>query len=466
MSKVKICDVSLRDGMQILNRHAVIPLAVRLRLLEALIRSGVPYIEVGSFVNPRVVPAMRDTPDFLRQMPAYDGQIAALAPTLSYYRQLREAERVNTVALFVSASEQYSQKNTRMSVTEAVSAASRIAEAAREDGYRLRGYLSYSFRDPSQPAGLTPVDKVTEICERLAEMGCETIALSDTDGMASPNDIERLVRHVDEQIGLEHIGVHLHDRRGLGVTNAYVAYQMGVRSFDASVGGIGGAITVRHSIGNVSTEELVAMFDSIGVDTGVDLEPLVEAGCRVSQMADFVGDPPPPSKIILDEIAKRRAQLEEEAGLEADLSLKDLMGSLIDILAHRPHELSVEAVSHTLVDAGKQVSLFMHAPTNRAAIIFSLVLMVFVAGIGALFVRIIPSSWVASSEVVAITLFSLGMVLLLGFGLTLVQVVGGLIFPRKLSPNEREIVRSAMRELAAELKSRSSVEPSYEVLGP
>lgn len=463
MSKVKICDVSLRDGMQILNRHAVIPIEVRLQLLEALIRSGVPYIEVGSFVNPRVVPAMRDTSDVLRQMPAYGGQIAALAPTLSYYEQLREAERVNTVALFVSASEQYSQKNTRMSVAEAVSAAGRIAKAARIDGYRLRGYLSYSFRDPSQSGGLTPVDKVTEICGQLAGMGCETIALSDTDGMASPNDIERLVRYVDEQMGLDHIGVHLHDRRGLGVTNAYVAYQVGVRSFDASVGGIGGAITVRHSIGNVSTEELVAMFESIGVETGVDLEPLIEAGCRVSQMADYVGDPPPPSKIILDEIAKRRAELEEENGIEADLSLKDLVNSLIDILTNAPHELSVESVSHTLVDAGKQVSLFMHAPTNRAAVIFSLVLMVLVAGVGALFVRIIPSSWVASSEVVAITLFSLGMVLLLGFGLTLVQVVGGLIFPRELTRSEREIVRGAVGELAAELKLRSSVEPSYEV---
>ena len=278
MEKVKICDVSLRDGMQILNRHAVIPLEVRLQLLEALIRSGVPYIEVGSFVNPRVVPAMRDTADVLRQMPPYEGQIAALAPTLGYYEQLKAAERVNTVALFVSASEQYSQKNTRMSVAEAVTAAGRIAEAARADGFRLRGYLSYSFRDPSQAGGMTPVDKVTEICEQLASMGCETIALSDTDGMASPNDIERLVRFVDEQMGLDHIGVHLHDRRGLGVTNAYVAYQMGIRSFDASVGGLGGCPFAPGATGNVATEDLVMMLHQMGFETGIDLEKLMAAG--------------------------------------------------------------------------------------------------------------------------------------------------------------------------------------------
>jgi hydroxymethylglutaryl-CoA lyase len=213
--------------MQILNRHAVIPLSVRLQLLEALVRSGVPYIEVGSFVNPHVVPAMRDTAEVLRHMPPYDGQIAALAPTLSYYEQLKQAERVNTVALFVSASERYSQKNTHMSVAEALDAAEEIARAARQDGYRLRGYLSYAFRDQSRPGGLTAEQEVTTICRRLAEMGCEVIALSDTDGMASPNDIRRVVGFVDEQMGLEHIGVHLHDRRGLGVTNAYVAYQMG-----------------------------------------------------------------------------------------------------------------------------------------------------------------------------------------------------------------------------------------------
>ncbi len=460
--EIKICDVSLRDGMQILNRHAVIPLEARLQLVEALIRANVPYIEVGSFVNPRVVPAMQDTAELLRKMPPYDGQIAALAPTLGYYELLRKAERVNTVALFVSASEEYSKKNTRMSVEEAMDAAEIVADAARQDGYQLRGYLSYAFRDTSQPDGLMPVEQVTRICRRLIDMGCGAVALSDTDGMASPNDINRVVGYVGEQIGLDHIGVHLHDRRGLGVTNAYAAYLAGVRIFDSSIGGIGGAITVRHSIGNISTEELVSMFHSIGVDTGVDVQPLIEAGCRVSQMADFVGDPPPPSRIILDEIAKRRAEAEETEGIEADLSLKDLVGSLISILGRRPQDISVESVSHTLMDAGKQVSLFVHAPSNRAAVIFSLALMVIVSGVGALFVRVLPTDWVARSEVIAITLFSLAMVLLLGGGLTLIQVAGGLKIPRKLTPDERKIVREAVGDVLEELQPRSAQPTGYE----
>ena len=462
MPQVKICDVSLRDGMQILNRHAVIPLEARLQLVEALVRAGLPYIEVGSFVNPRVVPAMRDTHELLKRMPPYEGQIAALAPTLEYYEQLREAERVNTVALFVSASETYSQANTRMTVSQALDAAERIAVAARADGYRLRGYLSYAFRDKTQPREEMPVEKVEEICLRLAEMGCETIALSDTDGLATPNDVERLVGYLDSRMSLERIGVHLHDRRGLGVTNAFVAYRAGVRTFDASVGGIGGAITVRHSVGNVATEELAAMFASVGVDTGVDIEPLIEAGCRVSQMADYTGDPPPPSKIILDELAKRRAEIEESEGLQADVTLGKLVQSLLGLLGRHGEEGSL-TVGERLGEAREQVSLFLAAPTNRAAVLFSLFFMLMVSGIAALFVRVLPSGWVAHSAIVAITLFSLIMVLLLGLGLTMIQVAGGVRLPRALAPGEEELLNEAVAGLVEELKARSTYSRRYEV---
>lgn len=462
MPEVKICDVSLRDGMQILNRHAVIPLESRLQVVEALVRAGLPYIEVGSFVNPRVVPAMADTTEFLRRMPPYDGQIAALAPKLEYYEILREADRVNTVALFVAASEAYSQANTRMTVAEALDAAGEVAEAARRDGYQLRGYLSYAFRDKSQPNEETPVDLTEAICRRLIDMGCGAVALSDTDGLATPMDIERVVREIEDRIGLEHIGVHLHDRRGLGVTNAYVAYQAGVRIFDASIGGIGGAITVRHSVGNVATEELVSMFESLGVDTGIDVGPLVEAGCRVSQMADYVGDPPPPSKIILDELAVRRAEIEASSGFEADLSLKELLRSLLGLLGRGDSDSDL-SVGERLEEAREQVSLFLHAPTNRAAVLFSLFSMLMATGVAALFVRVLPMAWVARSEVIAITLFSLGMVMLLGILLTMIQVSGGVRLPRELNAREREILREAIGGVAEELAARTGFSRQYEV---
>ena len=460
MPEVKICDVSLRDGMQVLNRHAAIPLDARAQLAEALVRAGVPYIEVGSFVNPRVVPAMSDTAELLAALPPYDGQVAALAPTLEYYQRLKEAPRVDTVALFVSASETYSRANTRMSVEQALDAAEEIAVAAVADGYRLRGYLSYAFHDRSQPDGRMPVETVERICGRLTTMGCETIALSDTDGMATPRHIERLVGHLADRIGLEAIGVHLHDRRGLGITNAYVAYGAGVRVFDASIGGIGGAITVRHSVGNVSAEELVAMFESIGVDTGIDLEPLVEAGCRVSQMADFVGDPPPPSKIILDELAKRRAEIEESGGAEDALTLRQLVGSLLQLV--RPGEQPELSVTERIEEAREQVSLFLEAPTNRAAVLFSLTAMLLVAGMAALFGRFLPDDLMGRTEVMALGLFSLCIVLALGLALTLIQVVGFRL-PRELTDDETEIIREAIGDLARSLSEPVTYERPYEI---
>jgi len=293
-------------------------------------------------------------------------------------------------------------------------------------------------------------------------MGCGTVALSDTDGLATPMDIERVIGEIENRIGLEHVGVHLHDRRGLGVTNAYVAYMAGVRIFDASIGGIGGAITVRHSVGNIATEELVSMFESLGVDTGIDVGPLVEAGCRVSQMADFVGDPPPPSKIILDELAVRRAEIEAADGVEADLGLKGLLRSLLGLLGRGDADQDL-SVGERLEEARSQVSLFLHAPTNRAAVLFSLFSMLLATGVAALFVRILPVAWVARSEVIAIALFSLGMVMFLGILLTMIQVSGGVRLPRDLNPREREILREAISGVAEELAARTGFSRQYEV---
>ncbi len=300
---VKICDVTLRDGMQVLNRNALIPLKMRLRLAESLLRAGLPYIEVGSFVNPRMVSAMQDTPDLFASLhPASGQQLAALVPKLKYYEQLKQAAGVDTVALFISASESYSIANTRMTCAEAVKNAREVALAAKQDGYRVRAYLSYAFREMITTPGAMPSDTVEELCEALLEMGCETIALSDTDGRSTPQDVERIIRHVDGAMGLDHMGVHLHDLHGLGLVNSLIAYQLGIRTFDCSIGGLGGNKIVENSVGNVATEELVNMFRGMGVETGIDFRYLLRAGRIVVDMARYVGDPAPPSRILADRL--------------------------------------------------------------------------------------------------------------------------------------------------------------------
>lgn len=302
MPDVKICDVTLRDGMQTVNRKATLPLDMRRALAERLQDAGLPYIEIGSFVNPNVIPAMRDTPELFAALRPRPGQeLAALAPSLKYYGQLRETPNVDTVGLLVSASEEYAHVNTRMTGNKALVAAEEVATAARGDGLRVRAYMSYAFREMSGEESST--ETVAEICDRLLSVGCEAIALSDTDGKASPGEVQRVVRFLDKTLGLDHVAVHLHDRYGSGLVKALVAFQAGVRVFDSTIGGVGGNKLLENSVGNIATEELVMMFDGLGVETGIDAEELTAAGQILIDMVRFVGDPMPPSKILADQLA-------------------------------------------------------------------------------------------------------------------------------------------------------------------
>lgn len=308
MPEVKICDVTLRDGMQAVNRRAVVPLSLRLELARRLQTSGLPYLEVGSFVNPNVIPAMRDTPELFAALEPVAGQeLAALVPNLKYYRRLREVAVVDTVALLVSASEGYAMLNTRMTREQATLAAAEVARAARRDGLRVRAYMSYAFRGMGGGAA-RPGEVVEKLCERLLEAGCELVALSDTDGKATPGDVGRLTSHLVRAVGPQAVGVHLHDRYGSGLVNALVAFQAGVRTFDGSIGGVGGNKMLANSVGNVATEELVYMFHGLGVETGVDFETLIDAGRILCEMVRLAGDPPPPSKVLADRITSREVR--------------------------------------------------------------------------------------------------------------------------------------------------------------
>ncbi|HEX9733360.1 MAG TPA: hypothetical protein VGG06_15425 [Thermoanaerobaculia bacterium] len=302
MSEVRICDVTLRDGLQALDREAEVPLALRLRLFDALRRARLPYVEVGSFVNPRVLPAMKVTPELLAAIAPGEAEIAVLVPKLRYFHEARRSPHVTTVALLVSASEAYSVLNTRMSTAEALAAAREVAASARREGYRARAYLSYSFRDFGEGNAPQPTETVVRLCGELLAAGCEMVAVADTNGTATPGDVARTLKAVERTVGLERVGVHFHDRYGLGITNCFVAYESGVRIFDGAIGGIGGNRMVKGSVSNVATEELAFMFHAIGVDTGTDFGALLEAGRVVEEMIGLLAAPPPQSKILLNRV--------------------------------------------------------------------------------------------------------------------------------------------------------------------
>jgi hydroxymethylglutaryl-CoA lyase len=292
---VAICEMAPRDGLQMLNREGNVPRARRVELAATLLRAGFPYVELGSFVHPRFV-AMADFPELLAELDVpdgYAGELAALVPNEKGYERFREAPHLTTVALFVAASEHYAEKNTGMSVEQAMAQAEKVAAAARADGKRLRAHLSAAFRDLTPENRPTDAARVAELTGRLLATGCSCVALADTDGRATRADLERVLGAMGP---LDRIGLHLHDRHGLAIRNAWEAYRLGVRTFDAAVGGIGGNKLLGRAPGNVATEELLEMFHQEDIATGIDRAVVAEALGLVASMARAAGEPDPPSR--------------------------------------------------------------------------------------------------------------------------------------------------------------------------
>jgi hydroxymethylglutaryl-CoA lyase len=272
--RVIVCEVGPRDGLQM--AHSRMPTATKIRWIEALAASGLPEIEVGSFVPARVIPQMSDTDTVVRAVKDLPTIIVALAPNLKG-AQLAAAAGAQRVSVPVSVSEGHSRANTNRSTAEAVSEVSRIATWIRESGtaLELEGALSTAFGCSID--GLVPERRVVETAAALVEAGADSVALADTVGYAHPAQIRSLVRAVRLAIGARLEGLHLHDTMGLGIANALAGLDEGIRSFDSSLAGLGGCPYAPGASGNIVTEDLVFMLESMGMQTGIDLDKLLEA---------------------------------------------------------------------------------------------------------------------------------------------------------------------------------------------
>lgn len=293
--RVTICEMSPRDGMQSVNRDCRIPIDMRLSLIGALKRAKFPYIEAASFVSQKVFPQFADSVEVVtRAGPYHAGQLAALVPNLKYYEEFKSTPNLNCVAVFLSASDEYSRKNKRISLDEDLPDATQIAAAAKANGHSIRAHLSGAFRDLTAENRETDPRQVARVCEELIDAGCQTVALADTDGRATTKDMQRVIAHLRESnIDITKIGVHLHDRDDHALENALEAFRLGVRSFDAAVGGIGGNRASADYLGNIATERLVATFTNVGVETSINHAALRDAVEIVDQMTQLVGDPRP-----------------------------------------------------------------------------------------------------------------------------------------------------------------------------
>jgi hydroxymethylglutaryl-CoA lyase len=271
MSDIHICEVGPRDGLQ--NAKHLMATQAKKTWIRALADAGLREIEVGSFVPPKLIPAMADTAEivqFARTLPGVT--VVALAPNLKGFQRAIEAG-AHKVTFPVSASREHSLSNVRMTPEQMVEEVRKCAQHPHA-GVQIEGAVSTAFGCTMQ--GVVPDEDVVRIAAALAEF-CDGVALADTVGYANPAQVKRIFRKVRSEIGSKLEGAHFHNTRGLGLANALAAYEEGVRHFDSSMGGLGGCPFAPGASGNVITEDLVFMFESMGLATGIDLERLFAA---------------------------------------------------------------------------------------------------------------------------------------------------------------------------------------------
>lgn len=284
---VLISEVGPRDGLQ--SVAATMPTAAKLRWITALHAAGLREIEVASFVPAKLLPQMADAADVVRHALALPGlTVMALVPNLRGAQAALDAG-VHKLTIPVSASAAHSMANVRKTREEMVEEVRRIVALrdASAPGVKVEAGISTAFGCTLQ--GLVPEDEVIALAVQCAQAGVDDVGLSDTTGMANPAQVRRLFQRLRAEIGGKAGAAHMHNTRGLGLANCLAAYDAGVRTFDSSLGGLGGCPYAPGASGNVVTEDLVFMFEAMGVRTGVDLEKLIAA--REPLKAGLPGEP-------------------------------------------------------------------------------------------------------------------------------------------------------------------------------
>lgn len=272
MRDIHICEVGPRDGLQ--NANHLMPTEAKKRWISALASAGLEEIEVGSFVPPKLIPAMADTGEIVAHARTLPGlRVVALAPNLKGFERAVQAG-AHKITFPVSASRAHSLANVRMTPEQMVQEVRKCRDLRGADGPQIEGAVSTAFGCTMQ--GEVPEDDVLRIAAALAEC-CDCVALADTVGYANPAQVHRTFARVRKEIGDKLEGAHFHNTRGLGLANALAAYEEGVRSFDSSMGGLGGCPFAPGASGNVVTEDLVFMFESMGLSTGIDFDRLLAA---------------------------------------------------------------------------------------------------------------------------------------------------------------------------------------------
>jgi len=274
---VNIFEVGPRDGLQ--NEKTIVSLADKITLIEDLAEAGLKLIECGSFVSPKWVPQMANSHQVFSQIQRLPNvTYSALTPNLKGYEAAMSAS-TDQVAIFTAASEAFTQKNINCSIDESIQRFIPLIEQAKSQNIKVRAYVSCILGCPYE--GKIAQSKVIEVTQKLIELGCYEVSLGDTIGVGTAHEARSLLSNMKNSFSTEQLALHFHDTYGQALANQYVALELGYRTFDTSVAGLGGCPYAKGASGNAATEDLVYMLQGAGMSTGIDLNKLIQAGQKI-----------------------------------------------------------------------------------------------------------------------------------------------------------------------------------------
>ena len=284
-SKVKIIDVGPRDGLQ--NEKELVPAAVKIELVHRLQDAGLAEIEVTSFVSPKWVPQMADNAEVMAGIQRLAGvRYSVLTPNLQGYAAA-VLTRPDEIVVFGAASEAFSQKNINCSIAQSIERFAPVVDAARAAGIAVRGAISCAVGCPYE--GEIAPERVELVARLMHGIGVQHVGVADTIGVGTPLKVQRAIEATLKHYALDQVSGHFHDTYGMALVNTLASLQMGIWHYDTSVAGLGGCPYAKGATGNVATEDVIFMLHGMGIETGIDLNKLVDAGKYIS---DFLGRKP------------------------------------------------------------------------------------------------------------------------------------------------------------------------------
>ncbi|WP_457933707.1 hydroxymethylglutaryl-CoA lyase [Pseudoalteromonas sp. SCSIO 43210] len=276
-NKVRIVEVGARDGLQ---NEKTVSTADKVALINALSAAGLKDIEAGAFVSPKWVPQMADSADVISALNLPDVNLSALTPNLKG-AQAAHAVGIKEFAIFTAASESFCQKNINCSIEQSIERFSEVMAFAKTNNIRVRGYVSCVLGCPYE--GEIDPQAVLKVSQKLLDLGCYEVSLGDTIGVGTAKKVTQLIELLLTHIDKTKLAVHFHDTYGQALTNIYAALSLGIATVDAAVAGLGGCPYAKGASGNVATEDVVYLLQGLGIEHGIDLQRLSDAGWEITK---------------------------------------------------------------------------------------------------------------------------------------------------------------------------------------